>query len=184
MSSVFFVSDLHLGHRNILRHTNELSESGAFRGGETTEEHDEWVIERCLSVNPNKRTVWYLLGDIAMEKDRLVLLDRLPGRKILVMGNHDEFKTEVYLQYVEKVVAIVNKYKMWITHAPIHYIELRGKPNLHGHMHHNDLWWDKKYFNACIEWLPDNRPISLDELRVLWLNGAIEVVNRESEECD
>lgn len=172
MSSVFFVSDLHLGHRNILQHTEDVP--GAFRGGTTVEEHDEWVIEQCLSMNPNKHTVWYLLGDIAMDKEALKQLDRLPGRKILLLGNHDEFPTELYLQHVERCAAMIKKYGMWITHAPIHEVELRGKPNLHGHMHHNDLRNDPRYFNACIEWLPDNRPISLDELRHKWLIMAIE----------
>lgn len=180
MSSVFFVSDLHLGHRKILYHTARVP--GAYRGGTTTEEHDEWVIEQCLSVGPNKHTVWYLMGDIAMEKERLTLLDRLPGRKILIMGNHDTFATIPYLVYVERVAAIIQKYGMWITHAPIHEVELRGKPNLHGHMHHNDLQDDPRYFNACIEWLPDHRPISLDELREIWLNYVIEEMREQHDE--
>ncbi len=180
MSSVFFVSDLHLGHRKILYHTAKVP--GAYRGGTTTEEHDEWVMERLLSVSPTKNTVWYLLGDIAMEKERLVLLDRLPGRKILVMGNHDTFDTLQYLIHVEKVVAMVKKYKMWITHAPIHEVELRESPNLHGHMHRNELVGDWRYMNACIEWLPDNRPISLDELRHEWLDYAIERMREEYDE--
>ncbi len=177
MSKVFFVSDLHLGHRKILYHTAKVP--GAYRGGTTTEEHDEWVIERCLSVSPNKNTVWYLLGDIAMEKEQLSLLDRLPGRKILIMGNHDTFDSIIYLGYVERIAAMIKKYGMWITHAPIHEVELRGKPNIHGHMHRYELVTDYRYFNTCIEWLPDNRPISLDELRDVWLNYASEKMREE-----
>lgn len=161
--SVFFVSDLHLGHKRILEFTADVP--GAFRGGSTPEEHDEWVIERCLSVSPNKRTVWYILGDVAMDPTRLELVDRLPGRKHLVAGNHDEYKTELYLEHFESVIGGIKRYGFWLTHMPLHEAELRGRSNVHGHMHHNELAEDPRYLNCCIEWLPDNRPISLDEVR-------------------
>ncbi len=177
-ASVAFISDLHLGHGNVLVHTAKVP--GAYRGGATVEEHDEWVIEQCLSIKPNKHTLWWLLGDIAMHPDRLPMIDRLPGRKILVMGNHDnKIPTLVYLKHVERIVGMVKKYGMWITHAPIHSVELRGHPNLHGHMHKNELWWNDRYFNACIDWIPNNRPITLDELRETWLTKQIKAMENE-----
>lgn len=170
MSQVVFVSDLHLGHRRILEHTADVP--GAYRGGSHVDEHDEWVIEQCLSIGANKNTLWWLLGDLAMERDRLALLDRLPGRKMMVAGNHDDFHAAEYLEYVEDIHAIRKRYGMWITHAPLHPVELRGKPNLHGHCHHHSTRDDWRYFNACIEWLPERRPITLDELRSRWLRDA------------
>lgn len=174
MSTVAFVGDLHLGHKRILEFA--ANTPGAFRGGADVDEHDEWVIQQCLSIHPNKRTVWYLLGDLAMDADRLHLLNRIPGRKILVGGNHDEFNARVYLDYVDNVVGMVNwrKYKFWITHAPMHPAELRGKPNIHGHCHRNDepLRSDPRYLLTSIEWLPNNRPITLDEVRETWLPAA------------
>lgn len=165
MSQVFFVSDLHLGHKKILEFSRECAHLGAFRGGENVDEHDEWVIQQCLSVNPNKHTVWYMMGDIAMDIQKLPMIDRIPGRKILIAGNHDDFNASVYMRYFENIRAIYKKYGMWITHAPIHEVELRGKPNLHGHMHWHELRDDPRYFNCAIEFLPDQRPISLQELR-------------------
>ena len=162
--SVFFVSDLHLGHKTILRHGLE---AGAPRGGVTVEEHDEWVINQCLSVGPNKKTFWWLLGDVAMEMDRLALLNRLPGRKMLILGNHDLFQTGVYLKYVEAIKGGVKKYGHWLTHIPVHPEELRGLRNIHGHCHHNTLKGDSRYLNTAIEWLPNQRPISLDEVRLV-----------------
>ena len=163
--SVFFVSDLHLGHRTALRHSQE---AGAPRGGTTVEEHDEWVIGQCLSVGPTKRTLWWLLGDVAMEVERLTLLDRLPGRKMLILGNHDLFQTGVYLKHVEAIKGGVKKYKCWLSHIPVHPDELRGLPNIHGHCHHHTLRDDPRYLNTAIEWLPHQRPISLDEVRKLF----------------
>jgi len=160
--SVFFIGDLHLGHRNVLPLTKLVG--GAWRGGETWEEHDEWVIEQCLSVGPTKRTLWYILGDVAMEADRLPMLDRLPGRKILVLGNHDLFPTQTYLEHFECVMGTHKKYGMWISHVPMHESELWGRINIHGHAHHNQIK-DTRYLNCCVEWLPERRPISLEEVR-------------------
>jgi calcineurin-like phosphoesterase family protein len=168
MTEVFFVSDLHLGHRTILQHSERV---GRPRGGgwhdrpTTVGEHDEWVIDSCLSVSPTKRTLWWLLGDIAMERDRLPLLDRLPGRKMLILGNHDLFQTGVYLKYVEAIRGGLKKYKCWLSHIPVHPDELRGLPNIHGHCHQHTLRDDSRYLNTAIEWLPEQRPISLDEVR-------------------
>ena len=162
MSNVLVVADLHLGHRTILRHA---AEAGAYRGGTTVAEHDAWVIERCLSAGPNKRTMWWLLGDIAMDLATLPLLDALPGRKRLVAGNHDLFPTAVYLRHVEWVGGTIKKYGLWFSHAPMHPEELRGLSNVHGHCHHHTLRDDPRYLNCAIEWLPDNRPLTLEQIR-------------------
>lgn len=163
MSSVYFVGDLHLGHRTILDHTAEVS--GAWRGGTTPDEHDAWVIDRLLSVRPNKRTLWWILGDVAMEESRLDLLKQVPGRKRLVLGNHDLFKTLEYLRVFEWIAGVVKDYDFWISHAPIHPEELWGLPNVHGHTHRNPLRGDVRYLNVCIEWLPQNQPLSLEQVR-------------------
>ena len=59
-----------------------------------------------------------------------------------------------------------HKYKeFWLSHCPIHPQELRGKYNIHGHVHHNNIP-DKNYFNVCIEAL-NGLPIKLDEIRAI-----------------
>ena len=167
--NVLFVSDLHLGHRTILEHGRKPGT--APRGGETVEEHDEWVIEQLLSVSPGKRTLWWLLGDVAMEVERLTMLDRLPGRKFLILGNHDLFDTQVYLKHVERIYGSVKKYGFWLSHIPVHSELLYGMKNIHGHNHKHELREDERYFNTAIEWLPGQRPISLDEVRELIKEG-------------
>jgi len=162
---IYFISDFHLGHRSILRHTKE---EGTFRGGSTVDEHDEWVIERCLSVNPDKRTCWYILGDVAMEKSKLELLNRLPGTKWLVLGNHDKFDSQTYLKYFKKLMGTHKKYKIWISHVQMHPAELRGHFNIHGHSHDNMTGNDPRYLNVSIEYLPNYQPISLEQVRAHW----------------
>ncbi len=163
---VFIVSDLHLGHKSILKHIDGFK-GGPGRGGvKTVEEHDEWVINQCLSApGVNKHTYWWFLGDVCMDITQLHLINQLPGRKILILGNHDKFQTAVYLKYFHTIVGACKKYGMWLSHIPIHPAELRGKVNVHGHCHHDTLGEDPRYFNAAIEWLPQQRPINLDVLR-------------------
>lgn len=167
--NVFFVSDLHLGHKTVMQHTHKHAHEGAYRGPDshaTTEEHDEWVVERMLSVDPHyKRTLWWVLGDVAMEARRLKLLDTVPGRKRLVLGNHDKFHARTYLRHFESVHGTERHYDMWISHVPIHPLELFGHVNIHGHSHAHPLRDWPEYFNACIEWLPSGKPVSLDEVR-------------------
>jgi calcineurin-like phosphoesterase family protein len=158
-SSVVFVGDTHFGHRAIVKH------AGDRRGGDSVLEHDEWVMDQLLKVEPTKRTLWYFLGDVSMEVERLTLFNELPGRKILVAGNHDLLDTGAYLKYFERVMGGFRKYDMWITHMPMHPLELYGYPNIHGHTHYNTLWMDDRYLNAAIEWLPGKRPLTLDEVR-------------------
>lgn len=163
--SVAFVSDLHLGHRTILDHTAKVP--GAYRGGTTVDEHDIWVIERMMALQPNKRTLWWILGDVAMDETKLTLLDAVPGRKRLILGNHDLFPTKVYLRHFEWVGGIVKKYDMWLTHAPLHPAELWGRRNVHGHAHHNTTADDPRYLNVSIELLPQGLPMTLEQIRAL-----------------
>lgn len=172
MSSVLFVSDLHLGHKKIQEFAKQTTHLGAHRGGTTVAEHDEWVIERLLAAKPNKNTTWYILGDIAFETECLPLLDRVPGRKNLIMGNHDMFNTRLYLKYFYDIRGSFKRYGMWLSHIPVPVGDLLGFPNIHGHQHYYPLRNDKRYFNACIEYLPGNTPVSLDWLREEWLPTA------------
>jgi calcineurin-like phosphoesterase family protein len=162
MSNVWFCSDLHLGHKNI----------GKFRAPlvNSTEENTERIFNDWKS-HVTKRDVVYVLGDFCF--DRMLwqerILDELKADKIyLVRGNHDDkFSTDELLDFFDDVFGITRYKKFWLTHAPIHPNELRGRVNLHGHVHYAILP-DKRYFNCCPEnlWPTYGRClVSLDELR-------------------
>jgi len=157
--SVLFVGDLHLGHRAIVRLSRGL------RPGRTTEEHDDWVMSRLMMMAPTKRTLWYFMGDVSFSPDGLDRLATVPGRKILVKGNHDVFPLADYARVFEDVCGGFKKYGIWLTHMPVHEVELRGRPNLHGHMHYNELSRDPRYLNTAIEWLPQQKPLTLEDVR-------------------
>lgn len=160
MSKVYFISDLHLGHNNICKF------EGINRGGVSTiKEHDDWIIDRWNSV-VTKRDLTWVLGDAAFSKEGLAKMNRLNGSKHLILGNHDQFPLALYQQYFNKIHGFVKKGRFWLSHAPIHSQELRGKFNLHGHVHSKTLE-DLNYFNVCIEPL-QGQPISYEELESIF----------------
>ena len=143
MSKVYFFSDLHLGHKRILEF------SGDYRGGGTIDEHDTWVINQINSV-VNKRDTLWLLGDLAFTREALYRLSEIKGYKKIILGNHDGFPIEEYMKFGRVYPGIVKYNKHWLSHAPVHPTELRGCPNIHGHVHHNTLP-DNRYYNVSVE---------------------------------
>lgn len=131
----------------------------------TVEEHDNYIVRQWNSV-VSKNDLVYVLGDVCFDKTKLPLLKRMKGNKHLILGNHDEFSLETYKPYFNKIHGFM-KYKgvAWLSHAPIHPDELRGKWNIHGHVHHKTLP-DYRYINVGVEVL-DGKPISWDELQVI-----------------
>lgn len=159
MSNVWFCSDLHFGHENIHKFRKEF-ESERF--------HRDYV-KLAWKCSITKRDRVFVLGDAAFTKEALEEFGKLPGEKILVRGNHDDLPTSEYSKYFSEIYGLFRYKSFWLSHAPIHPDELRGKLNLHGHVHYSTLP-DKRYLNCCMENLVPlvGRPfISLDEVRGL-----------------
>ena len=155
--SVYFTSDLHLGHKKIHQ----------FRAGFNSEEAHECYIRDAWKNIITKRDDVYVLGDACFTMDALKLMESLPGTKHLIRGNHDELDTQAYLKVFKNVYGLKKYKEFWLSHAPIHPQELRGKVNLHGHVHYQTVP-DNNYFNCCVENLRDlfKRPfVELDQLR-------------------
>jgi calcineurin-like phosphoesterase family protein len=82
MSNVFFTSDTHYGHKNIIEYSN--------RPFTDVEDMNESLIENWNSVvKPGDRV--YHLGDFSW-CDPKPIFDRLNGQKYLILGNHDDLK--------------------------------------------------------------------------------------------
>lgn len=141
----FICADLHLGHKHI--HT--------YRGFATPEEHDEYVEAAWREVvRSNKRDTVYVLGDIAFSEEAWLRFDALPGRKTVILGNHCTERVDVAfiagLKTVNSVHSMLNHKGFLLTHAPVHPKHLRGKRNIHGHLHEK-LVHDHRYMNVSIE---------------------------------
>lgn len=153
---IFVTSDTHFGHRRIL----ELCRGGY--GFSSIEEHDEHLVQAWNATVRPKDTVWHL-GDVAFGRQNLAILSRLNGLKKLVMGNHDEYPNEAYLEHFASIHGAVSMRGCIFTHIPIHPAQFyRFKANVHGHLH-DKVVDDPRYISACVEH-HNLRPVLLDEL--------------------
>lgn len=158
--AVYFTSDLHLGHKNITRFRQEFS---------TPEKHDEYIFSQLEKLN--KRDILFNLGDFLFDgphyDDYIKRLSELPVRMKLVLGNHDSLK--VYNEEIFEIQLPLFSYKnMWISHPPIHPMEIRRRHgNIHGHIHgvqNKDLLQDKRYFNVNID-VNDYQIVPLENIK-------------------
>jgi calcineurin-like phosphoesterase family protein len=81
----FYVSDTHLGHERLLGMQP--------RDFATIDDHDEHIV-KCWNAVVKEGDIVYHLGDFAFSLSRNAdrvrgIFERLKGRKILVIGNHD-----------------------------------------------------------------------------------------------
>lgn len=177
MSQVFFISDLHFGHKRITDFSPKL------RTGDDWLENMHILIANWNSVVKKRDVVW-VLGDVAFSQDGYDALGELAGRKKMVRGNHDEyFTTEEWLKHFESVDGFVKYKQYWLSHAPMHPAELRGRGNIHGHVHSNHIRnaygeLDGRYINVSAEAVRET-PISFQHILSGWYWEQLPYVGRE-----
>lgn len=152
MGQVYIASDFHLGHRNI--HKFRCTEKGFFRDFTDEATHREWLKQYWCSV-VTKRCKVFLLGDICFTQEALDDFKTWPGTKVLIAGNHDldnvSMKEIVESGVYSEIHSLLRYKEFWLSHAPIHESELRGKKNCHGHTHYYKVD-DWRYYNCCVEY--------------------------------
>lgn len=168
--TVFVISDLHMGHKNIVRFQHDGKPLRPFR--DIHEMHSVIMERWCSVVTPQDKV--YVLGDVAMSRPGLELLRTLPGKKRLVRGNHDLMNDKWYHSVGFKALYGVRQLNgVWLTHVPMHPQSMSGRAigNIHGHLHSNVVMqpWprnhiiDPRYFNACVEQI-DYTPRSIESI--------------------
>ncbi len=159
--SAFVIGDMHLGHAGIMKFGQ--------RHFDNIDQHDECLVEAWHSVVKKKHDLVWVLGDVCMDIKKMPLLYKMNGRKILVMGNHDKFDTQVYLRHFERVQAFEKRYGFIMTHIPIHPDELihrTWKYNVHGHIHHKEKQPDdSRYINVNIDVVGYMHPTPVEWLK-------------------
>ena len=154
MSKDFYISDLHFGHKNIIRYDN--------RPFKTIEEMDNTLITNWNKAVSKEDCVW-ILGDISWYDDEKTseIFRQLNGTKILVKGNHDNIKrysdlakcftnVQDYAEYY-----LDKKNKVIMSHYPILFWngQFRDAVHLYGHVHNSHQW------NICENWLEELRQL-------------------------
>lgn len=168
---IYFTSDLHLGHSNVLKLCN--------RPFETIEEMDEYIIDKWNKKVTNNDTV-YMLGDIMFrnKKPPEEYLSRLKGKKHLIRGNHDrtwmkKVDVDKYFLSNENLVFMSDgKHRITMCHYPMMswpHMSTDGYM-IHGHIHGNtnaDYWRliekTKYMLNAGMD-INGFEPVTFDEM--------------------
>ena len=97
----------------------------------------------------------YFLGDFALNvphQDYMyTLMKQLPGRLILIPGNHDHLHRWDYQNAGFSQIHGSYQYKgTWLTHMPLHPQSLGARLNIHGHTHERNIH-DTRYVNVSVE---------------------------------
>lgn len=179
---VWFTSDLHFGHRNVIRFCD--------RPYETEKEMGEKLIENWNSCVGDNDIV-FVLGDTFWFNDSRSIkkvLDQLKGKTIYMLpGNHDDFEhyhrvdTERIVLCPDVVVLWLQEYnsskkfEIWMSHYPMMTWPHRdnGVWQLFGHIHSNPnrtegvdqdlpLHWNQMDV-GCDYW--NYKPVSMETLQ-------------------
>lgn len=133
----YFISDTHFGHEKCWS-TFKRADGSPLRAFSSTEEMDETMVERWNSIVKPEDSVYHL-GDFVINRRFMHIGHRLNGRKRLVRGNHDLFKTQEYIDIgFEEIygVWVDSSAKIIASHIPIHPESIKpGWLNVHGHLH-------------------------------------------------
>lgn len=175
---IFVTSDLHRGHKNILKYCD--------RPYKTLEEMEDAIVNSWNQVVTSDDDTVYILGDLSIDNNKeknVKFLKRLRGKKIVIKGNHDESALLNYLvaegiieswHYALEVRH--NKCKYFLSHFPV--VNPRGMFNsntyysIHGHLH-----GVKRFYTALnsidVGWDVFQYPVPLDTIPS-WIKRNVE----------
>lgn len=152
MSIVWHVGDTHLDHRLITK----------YRKVSSAEENNELMVDMIVT-KTKKRDVLWLHGDIFFSDKSVYeyapVISMNVGQVNYILGNHDLQKLPIekrklafqfLLDLGWNIHGIVKHNGMWLSHAPIHPDELRGKLCCHGHCHLETIP-DDRYINVSVD---------------------------------
>jgi calcineurin-like phosphoesterase family protein len=164
---VYFTSDLHFGHGNIIKHCT--------RPFKDADEMDAVLIKNWQARVADGDTV-YILGDMFFRSSygHAAVLEQLKGTKHLIIGNHDKnWMNRVdlprFFASVQQALKITHDgKKLFLCHCPV--LEFNADYLVHGHIHNNrsDENWPKfkaleNVLNAGVE-INGYMPVTFEEL--------------------
>lgn len=151
--TVWVWSDIHFGHKNIIKYTEPHRPFSSWQ-----EMNDVMIANYNQVVQPDDIVIWG--GDIGFMPDAAInnILDGLPGYKIHIVGNHDMDRSGKLknLHFDERhlslPVDVVDpdgyEYQLLFTHYPLDNVPANCQ-NIHGHIHDNVAYsWNT---NICVE---------------------------------
>lgn len=141
----YIIGDLHLGgdcglfDKEYSEHFNSV------------EEYEEAIVANYNKKVTNDNAIVFFLGDIGNKKGIEQHITRMRGRKFLILGNHDHYSVDYYLQFFEAVSKspVFVHPRLVLSHIPIPTEP--GVINIHGHTH--NIYLDsERHINVCPEY--------------------------------
>lgn len=164
--NIFFTSDTHFGHKNIIKYCD--------RPFESVGDMDDELVDRWNAVVQPNDTVYHL-GDFAFAGTKRIteLTARLNGSIVLVAGNHDKQITRSnarllgFYDYLHSGDLLAFGHSVYLGHHPIPYtLPPQFSTQFCGHVH--EIWKYKHSRYSTVvnvgvdQW--DYKPVVLDEL--------------------
>lgn len=156
--NIWFWSDLHLNHQNIIKYCSRPFESSAEMN----------VALIAAAHNIPREDLVIIVGDFAMGKRDFVesqLAQFQPCR--LIAGNHDQdvWGSNLKFPWADAIQVFFHGDKeYWVTHYPIRTEMLpENVINIHGHIHHRSVPDSNKHINVSVE-ITGYKPKLLNEV--------------------
>jgi calcineurin-like phosphoesterase family protein len=164
MTDIWFTSDTHFGHKNIIKFCN--------RPFKSIQEHDEILIQNWNSLVKQNDEVYHL-GDFVLERREYAekILKRLNGRIRFIRGNHDKVMKGEILKRFEWVKDYYemkgpDKRKIVLCHYAFEVWNKshHGSWHLHGHSHGTLKFKDIKRLDMGVD-TNNYKPYSIDQIQ-------------------
>lgn len=167
MANTFLISDTHFNHAAILEFKDYIGKP--VRDFASVDEMNECMLDNWAETVKPQDTVIHC-GDVLFGMDKVEWLEanfaKLPGKKKLVLGNHDNVKH--LAPFFKEIGLWTGADGIVCSHTPLHAQTLNegrweeGVINVHGHVHTNPSP-EGPYKCVCVEQI-GFKPISLEEL--------------------
>lgn len=178
---IYFTSDLHLGHYNVLKHRTSFAD---------IDEMNETFINN-INHTITKRDTLYILGDLSFRlkpEDANELIKHIKGHKILIKGNHDPEYDESLFEDIRDYAELKYQKKNFVLmHYPlVCWKKMRfGSIQLHGHIHSSPDYNEGNHAIGRLQYdvgvdANNYRPVSIDDITA-WADTAPWMNYRERE---
>ena len=170
-NQTWLISDTHLGHDNIIKYCAR------------PENHEDQILDAWEDLIAEDDVILHL-GDVWFGRGTnparwAELISNLPGKKYLVLGNHDKSSKRFYTEAGFEIIPPFVQDSVAFTHYPIKgYVKEKYLPpageewnaNIHGHVHNNVTYGPegriiggKTYINVSVE-MTDYKPIRIGDV--------------------
>lgn len=139
----WLITDTHFNHAKIIELCSRPQNS------------QQLIIENWQRLVRPEDTVFHL-GDVIFSRasELKPILDSLPGKKILVRGNHDMNKSQWYVDRGFTFVCYGLEHQhAYMTHKPSKHLPEGCTVNIHGHLHntpHRDAEYEPRPYHRLL----------------------------------